>query len=157
MVKTSELKPGRIYSFVYRADVEMVAKKRDGRENPLADCACSVRRVCRVQAAGEHTYARAMLAKDATWQPSEKLSWHVASENPCVRVHGKDANRRYLRAIPIAIDKETYFIGNVPANEAESEVIRAFKKGGERDEKPAYILFNLDNVENLHDNGGQEE
>jgi hypothetical protein len=154
MISSSSLVPGRIYTFVYAANVEMVAKKRDGRINPLADCQVSVRRVCRVQAAGDKTYQRAMLKKNSDWKPSGKPSWNVGTENACIRVHKDDSSRRYLRGIPLAIDKEEYFIGTVPATAEETVVIKTFSGSNK---EPDYILFNLDNIANLIDNGGEQE
>lgn len=155
-MKTSELVPGRCYCFQYQAPVEMVAK-RNGNDNPLVDCQVSVERVCRVRAAGDKTYRNAMLAQNPDWQPSEKPSWHVATENPCIRTHCKDNSRKYLRAIPLAIQREQYFIGSQPADATETDIIRAFKKGGTKDEAPAFVMFALDNIANLVDDGGESE
>ena len=146
---TSQFRPGRNYSFVYVSDVEMVGK-RDGKVNPLADCAVSVRRVTRCQAAGPDTYENVMRKENPEFEKSGKPAWyHTTDENPCIVEHNKEATR-YVRGIPRGIVKEEYFIGANPASESEVETIRAFKKN-KRDGEPAFILYKLDNIENLVD------
>jgi hypothetical protein len=154
MMTTSQLRPGRIYSFVYSSDVDMV-QKRNGAENPLGSCSVSVRRVVRAQAAGNETYARVQLAKDPTWEPSaERKSWyHVTPENDCIVQHNSNG-QKYLRAIPRGVVKEEYFIGTLPANEREVETIRSFKKSAGNE--PTFVVFKLDNIINLEDTTEQE-
>lgn len=157
-MKTNEIKPGRIYSFVYVSDVEMVSKREfrndDGttekRENPLGSCLVTVRRVVSAQAAGNETYRNVQLRKNPDWQPSEdRKSWyHVSKENDCIVEHNNNG-QRYLRAIPRGISKEEYFIGKVPATEAEVETIRAFKKGSGGTSE--FVVYKLENLANLED------
>lgn len=153
MVTTSQLRPGRMYSFVYASDVDMV-QKRNGQENPLGSCFVSVRRVVRVQAAGNETYANVQLSKDPNWTPStERKSWyHALPENSCIVQHNTNG-QKYLRAIPRGIVKEEYFIGKLPATEAEVETIRAFKKS---QGQPEFVVFTLENIMNLQDTTDQQ-
>ena len=173
---TDNLAAGRIYSFVYTAEVEMVQTRELSGEvitaldnagikpvsvskgnsivqvNPLADCDVSVRRVVRAQAAGNETYANVQRKADPDWQPSgDKKWWRVSASNDCIVEHHTKGTR-YLRAIPRGIVAETYWIGAHEATDAQVAVIRAFKSGSNgKDKEPAYILFKTDNVANLVD------
>lgn len=152
--KASELKPGRIYSFRYDAAVEMV-QKRDGQHNPLQG-AVSVVRVCKVQAAGNETYANVQRKKNPDWEPSAgRTAWyHALPDNTCIVEHNKTCDR-YLRAIPRGITSETYFIDGTEATPVQVETIRQFKKRKD-DREPEFILFRLENIANLVDDTDTE-
>lgn len=149
VIDTNSLKAGRIYSFIYVAPVEMVAK-RDGKENPLADCQVFVRRVVKAQSAGNETYANVMRKDNPQWTPSadHKSWWKVSTDNDCIVEHAK-LGTRYLRAIPRGIIKEEYFIGAHPATPAEIFTIQSFKKSNGRE--PSFVLFKTENIQNLQD------
>lgn len=161
MVKTTSLVPGRMYSFVYVADVDMVGERDFGngkgkQANPLDGALVTVRRVCSVQAAGAKTYANLMLKLDSEWQKSERKDWAtVTPDNSCILEHNK-TGVRYLRAIPRAITKEEYQVDGKPATDSQVEAIQSFKKS-RKEEKPVYIRFRLDNIANLVDDGGESE
>jgi hypothetical protein len=160
MIASSSLKPGRIYTFKYNAPVDMVQNRFiDGvkQPNPLYGQDVTVSRNVTAQAAGKQTYDRLMVRLHGdNWQKSDRKDWaSVSPENDCIMVHDK-TQERYLRAIPRGIPSETYFIDGIPATADKVETIRAFKSGGKKD-APAYVRFKLDNIENLHDDGDDDE
>lgn len=181
MTKTSSIRPGRIYTFVYEAAVDMVAKRDENKisaevaslcrrhtdakglptnklQNPLADLqgSVTVRRVTRAQAAGNKTYSNIMKRDDPTWEPSGKPTWFdIDAENSCILIKKSDPSCRYLRALPIAVDNEVYLIGGKPVDEKTADTIRAFKEGSRSDVK--FLTLAVDNLSNLQDDGGEEE
>lgn len=172
---TNSLAAGRIYSFVYVSDVEMVQTRALSGEvitalsnagvklvntvkgsnvvqvNPLADVVVFVRRVVKAQAAGNETYANVQRKLNPDWQPSgDKKWWRVSADNDCIVEH-QTKQTRYLRAIPRGIIKEEYFIGAHPCDAAQTAIVQAFKSGATDKSTPAYVLFKTDNIENLQD------
>lgn len=164
MVKSSQLVPGRIYTLSYFAPVDMVKSRAlsegaDKQPNPLYGEDVFVRRRLTCQAAGEETYTRLMQRINGPeWQKSGRADWaSVDPTNSCVLVHDQ-TQERYLRAIPRGVQHEQYFIGGSmrPATANEVQLIRDFKKNRDN-EPPVYVRLKLDNIENLQDDGDEDE
>lgn len=155
-MKSSEFKPGRVYSVIYNSDVPMVAK-RNGMDNPLIDTSVTVRRVSTVQAAGGATWSNFKRKTNPDWQPSEdgKSCYVEDASNSCIVVH-KTNGTRYLRGLPRGVTKEQYFIGNAPATEKEVETIKAFAKSTGKSEFVVLTLDKLENVVDYTDNATSE-
>lgn len=158
MLSTKEFKAGRIYTVVYSDDsIEMKKSVRlpERAENPFAGNVIGVRRVARVQAAGPKTWANIQKRKNPDWQPSADYSqwWHELAENRCIVEHNREATR-YLRGIPKGIVSEVYTIDGKLATPAQVETIRKFKKNSGGDE---FCLLNLDKLENVLDETGEDE
>jgi hypothetical protein len=159
MISTNSFKPGRIYTVVYSdSSIEMkgFVKTPEGRkDNPLSGNAVAVRRVTRVQAAGNETWSNVNRAKNPDWQPSADYSawWHVLPENSCIVEHNLTATR-YLRGIPKGIVSEEYTVDGKPATEAELAIIAEFKKNKGGSE---FCFLTLDKLENVVDETGDEE
>jgi len=157
---SSQFVPGRIYTFIYNSDVDMVnTREFDGVKlpNPLQGCFVQVVRKVTGQAAGKLTYERVMRKlKGDDWQKSDRKDWAtVDPTNDCILVHEK-TQERYVRLIPRGIQEETYYVDNVLATPEQVENIRKFKKN-QRDEQPVYVRFKLDNIANLQDDGDDDE
>lgn len=159
-ILASNLRPGRIYSFEYASDVDMVNTRDFGQgkqENPMSGDFVQVVRMVTGQAAGKQTYENIMRKlKGDDWEKSDRKDWAtVDPENDCILVHNK-TQERYLRLIPRGVQRETYYVNNIEATPAQVEVIRQFKKN-RSEEKPVYMRFKVDNIVNLTDDGDEDE
>lgn len=158
MTTTSEIKPGRIYTFDYSdpaIELKGYVNGAQGRElNPLAGCAVGVSRRIVVQAAGDKTWANVQRKANPNWQPSADYVawWHVLPENSCIVEHNKEATR-YLRGIPKGKLSEVYTIDGQPATPAQVATIEKFKKskGGAE-----FCFLTLDKL-NIIDETGEDE
>jgi hypothetical protein len=160
MVLSSQLVPGRIYSFDYMSTVDMVKTREfNGLKevNPLYSEDITVRRLVTCQAAGKLTYENMMRKLNGEdWQKSDRKDWaSVDPTNDCILVHDK-SQERYLRAIPRGIVREEYYVGSKAATDADVALIRKFKKN-QSDTPPVYVRFKLDNIVNLQDDGDEDE
>lgn len=150
MLNIATLKAGRIYSFVYTSEVEMV-NKRDFNDgcgkvaNPLADCLVSCRKVFRGNAATVGSYERVMKQIDPEWTPSDKPAWFEFMADGIV-CHRVKREQHYFAPLRVQTLKEEYFIGGKPASEADVETVKRFKKNrGGND--AGFAVFSLDKLE----------
>jgi hypothetical protein len=167
-IAATDFVPGRIYSVIYKSEVEMVQKRelplsdvldmglvvgeKGKTANPFYDNTVEVRRVWSVQAAGNKTWTN-FLGKTGEEPAGKEPSWTVSDYNSCIVVGKKDGAEK-LRALPRNITKSEYFIDKRPATDAEVAIIRAFKKN--KGHAP-FVTLNLSKLENVLSVEGEAE
>lgn len=144
-----EVRPSRIYSWVYEAEMKLNKGGRAGvAPNPLYG-QVSKRAVYAGQAATGEMYCNAQRKLNPTWQPApDHTPRFEQTANPCV-VRSLSNGEFQVRILNPRTVKTEYFVSGQPATPEQIALIDAYKPA-RADSEGVRIMFpyvdNLDNV-----------
>ena len=148
-MKTSEIKSGRIYSWVYGGDAKLLKGGR-ANTNPFNDLVVTVRKTFAGQAATGETWYKAQIALNPDYEPSNRPAQHVATENPCV-VAMVSTGELCVRIMNFRKTSEVFFVAGKPATEAQVAIIKEYLPARKHNDKFVPVMFpyvhNLTNVD----------
>jgi hypothetical protein len=151
MLNITSLVRGRIYSFRHVGAIEFkqFAKVNGARAyapewlqsaNVVREAAFKGNAACAT------SYANKMRQSNPEWTP-EREAWFSFSSQDGIVTHNT-TGKPYLALVNPEVIKETYFVDGVQATPEQIKEIKAWKKGGQREEKPVFCVFDLtDKVE----------
>lgn len=145
-MQIQDIKPGRIYSFVFSGEQKLNKGGRAGvAPNPLFG-QVTKRAVYAGQAASGQMYMTAALAVNPQYTPSDRESTFEATEHPCVVRYLSDGGYAVRIIKPRAVKTE-YFVAGRPATAEEIALIKQYKPS--RKDNPLHVRIMFPKVEHL--------
>ena len=153
-MQASEIKSGRIYSWVIENSAEMLKTKTntgDKVSNPLRDLTVTKRVVYTGQATTGETWLKAQLARNPAYTPGDRAPQHTPTENDCI-VSNIASGELQVRITKFHSTKKNYFVGGNPATLAELATIALYTAHHARNDLSEPVMFpylhNITNADN---------